>query len=96
LAFDYPEPEKEARIVAHEGGVDLDTATKLVSLGRRIRNVREHGLAEGASTRLLIYAAQLITGGIDVERACQAAICLPLTDDASLQETLNDLIDDLF
>ena len=95
LSFDYPGPQKEAAIVAHEGGVDLETAARLVSLGRRIRGIREHGLTEGASTRLLIYAARLIGRGIPIEDACRAAICLPLTDDEKLQETLTDLIEDI-
>lgn len=96
IEFDYPEAEKEAEIVAHEGNIDTENALKLVSLADKIRNIREHGLTEGASTRLLIYAAQLIRRGIPVHQACRSAICLPLTDDARLQETLNDLIEDIF
>lgn len=96
MQFDYPEAEKEAEIVSHEGDVDIKTALKLVSLAGKIRNIREHGLTEGASTRLLIYAAQMIGRGIDVHEACRSAVCLPLTDDARLQETLDDLIEDIF
>jgi len=96
MEFDYQEPDKEADIVAHEGGIATETARRLVTLARRIRNIREHGLTEGASTRLLIYAAQLIGRGTAVRDACRAAICLPLTDDKRLQETFNDLIDDIF
>jgi nitric oxide reductase NorQ protein len=96
LEFDYPESEKEAEIVSHEGNIDMKTAFKLVSLAAKIRNIREHGLTEGASTRLLIYAAQLIGRDIPIHDACRSAICLPLTDDARLQETLNDLIEDIF
>jgi nitric oxide reductase NorQ protein len=96
IEFDYPEAEKEAEIVAFEGNIDTENALKLVSLAEKIRNIREHGLTEGASTRLLIYAAQLIRRGIPVHQACWSAICLPLTDDARLQETLNDLIEDIF
>jgi nitric oxide reductase NorQ protein len=33
--------------------------------------------------------------GIAFKSACTAALCQPLTDDDRLQETLNDLIDDL-
>ena len=95
LAFDYPDPEDEAHIVAVEGKVDEDTAARLVTLAGKIRNIREHGLTEGASTRLLIYAASLIREGIGFKGACRAALCQPLTDDDRLQETLNDLIDDL-
>jgi nitric oxide reductase NorQ protein len=96
LQFDYPDPDKEARIVADEGGVDTQVARQLVALAGKIRNIREQGLTEGASTRLLIYAAQLVRGGIDIKAACRAAICLPLTDDERLQQTLDDLMADLF
>jgi nitric oxide reductase NorQ protein len=96
LSFDYPEVEKEARIVAHEGAVDIQTATKLVGLAQKVRNIREHGLTEGAGTRLLIYAAQLIKQGIPARSACKYAVCLPLTDDGRLQETLDELIADVF
>ena len=96
LEFDYPEAEKEAEIVSHEGGVEIDMALKLVVLAGKIRSMREHGLTEGASTRLLIYAAQLIGKDIPVKEACLSAICLPLTDDRKLIETLTDLIDDVF
>jgi nitric oxide reductase NorQ protein len=95
LSFDYPHPDDEARIVATEGGIDADTATRLVTLAGKIRNIREHGLTEGASTRLLIYAASLIRSGIAFKTACMAALCQPLTDDDRLQETLTDLVDDL-
>ena len=96
LEFDYPEAQKEAEIVSHEGDIDMETALRFVSLAEKIRNIREHGLTEGASTRLLIYAAQMVRRGIPVHEACRSAICLPLTDDAKLQETLNDLIEDIF
>jgi nitric oxide reductase NorQ protein len=96
IEFDYPEAAKEARIVVHEGGVDPQTAERLVTLAHKIRNIREHGLTEGASTRLLIYAAHLIQRGVDVHAACRTAVCLPLTDDRRLQQTMNELIDDLF
>lgn len=96
LQFDYPEAAKEAQIVSSEGKVGLSVAQRLVALGEKIRNIREQGLTEGASTRLLIYAAQLIHSGVPLKDACRTAICLPLTDDERLQESLNDLIQDLF
>jgi hypothetical protein len=64
-----------------------------VALAHKIRRIREQGLTEGASTRLLIYAAQLIRRGVPAREACRAAICRSLTDDKHLQETMNDLID---
>ena len=96
MQFDYPEAENEVQIVVDEGGVSRETAEQLVSLAGKIRNIREQGLTEGASTRLLIYAAHLIQQGIDLKSACRTAVCLPLTDDDRLQETLEDLMEDLF
>jgi nitric oxide reductase NorQ protein len=58
--------------------------------------MREHGLTEGASTRLLIHAARLMGGGIPEREALRTAVCLPLTDDERLIETLYDLIEDVF
>jgi nitric oxide reductase NorQ protein len=96
LNFDYPERAKEVEIVSREGGVPDDTATQLVDLAHKIRNIREHGLTEGASTRLLIYAAKLAGNGLTIKEACRSAICLPLTDDQRLLDTIDDLINDLF
>ncbi|MGD9017306.1 MAG: CbbQ/NirQ/NorQ/GpvN family protein [Desulfobacterales bacterium] len=96
LAFDYPDGAEEAMIVSHESGVRRDVADRLVTLGAKIRGIREHGLTEGASTRLLIYAGQLISKGIPPAEACRAGICEPLTDDRRLLDTLSELVGDLF
>jgi nitric oxide reductase NorQ protein len=96
IAFDYPSADKETDIVAAEARIDHETARRLVRLGEKIRGVREVGLAEGASTRLLIYAGALIRRGISPDEACRSAVALPLTDDDRMQETLGALIDDLF
>jgi len=96
LEFDYPEKEKEAQIVAHEGQLSAESALRLVTLAAKIRRLREQGLAEGASTRLLIHAARLIGKGIPAREALRTAVCLPLTDDERLLETLYDLIEDAF
>ena len=65
MDFDYPEEDTETEIVVHESGVDATTAKKLVQIAQRSRNLKGHGLDEGMSTRLLIYAAQLIKKGIN-------------------------------
>lgn len=96
LQFDYPAAEREARVVASEGGIEPATAERLVTLATKIRSIRDQGLTEGASTRLLIYAASLIRRGVPLVEACRASVCLPLTDDERLQETLEDLMADLF
>jgi nitric oxide reductase NorQ protein len=57
LDFDFPPPDLESRIVAHEGGVEARTAGDLVVLGGRLRRLRDRGLPEVPSTRLLVAAA---------------------------------------
>ena len=90
--FDYPPPAAEAEIVAHEGGVKRATASALVELGRRIRRLKEQGLAEGPGTRLLVAAARLIADGVDPLDACRSAIVGPLTDDPDLLSAIADLV----
>ena len=96
LDFDYPAPEVEARIVAHEGGVDVATAQRLVKLGGLTRKLRGAGLDEGAGTRLLVHAAQLIARGMAPVAACTAAIARPLADEPDTRDALDDLIHAVF
>src|ERR671913_755550 len=92
LEFDYPPPELEAEVVAREGGVSLETARDLVLIGQKVRNLRGHGLEEGVSTRLLIYAAQMIARGIPPVAAAEVAMCSPITDDRELQRSIREII----
>ena len=88
MDFDYPDTEIEVEIVSHEGGVDRQLAEKLVHIAHRSRNLKGHGLDEGMSTRLLVYAAQLMSKGISAEAACKMALVTPLTDDPHKRDTL--------
>lgn len=92
LEFDYPPAELEAEIVAREGGIDLTQARDLVTIGQKIRNLRGHGLEEGVSTRLLIYAAQLIARGIPANLAAESALSNPITDDRELQRSIKEVV----
>ena len=47
LEFDYPPRDAEARIIAHESGVDLDMALRLATLGEKVRHLRQSGLVGG-------------------------------------------------
>jgi len=96
MDFDYPETDTEIEIVEHEGGVDRDTASKLVQVAQRSRNLKGHGLDEGMSTRLLVYAAQLMSKGIDAEQACRMALVTPLTDDPDMRDTLGAAVNTYF
>jgi len=92
IAFDYPAPEVEAEILVHESGCDAATAATLVRLGEATRRLRSHGLREGASTRLLVYAASLACAGLPLRAACEATLVHSLSDDAELVKALQELV----
>ena len=96
IEFDYPPVDVEAEIVAKESGCSDEEAHALARLGEKIRNLREHGLAEGASTRLLIYAGRLMRQGIPARRACQVAIVWTLTDEEELQRSIEEVVYSIF
>ena len=87
--FDYPAEDIEVKIVTKESGVNKDIAEKLVQIAHRARNLKGHGLDEGISTRLLVYAGQLIVKGLSAEAACSMTMVIPLTDDGDMRDTLN-------
>ena len=92
MEFDYPNAEDETAIVAREGGIDEQTAKDLVTIGQKVRNLRGHGLEEGVSTRLLIYAAQMIAKGISPINAAEVALVSPITDDRELQRSIREIV----
>ncbi|MFN3750928.1 MAG: CbbQ/NirQ/NorQ/GpvN family protein [Thiobacillus sp.] len=94
--FDYPDAALETRIVAKETGLDEAIAARLVKIGGVARNLKGHGLDEGVSTRLLVYAATLIRDGVSPADACRMALVRPITDDADIRETLDHAIDAVF
>jgi nitric oxide reductase NorQ protein len=96
LEFSYPNRELETEIIVHESRVNEEIAERLVTFGEKTRNLKDRGLAEGASTRLLIHAAQLIVSGIGQAEACGAAISAPLTDDAEMYGALSEIVSSLF
>ena len=57
------------------------------------RRLKGHGLDEGISTRLLVYAGTLVRQGVAPRDACRMAMVRPITDDADIRETLDHTID---
>jgi nitric oxide reductase NorQ protein len=94
--FDYPPKEMESSIIAHESGIDLQSAEQLALLGEKVRRLREHGLEEGVSTRLLIYAARLMMSGISPRRACELAVAKSITDDPDTERAVAELSKSIF
>ena len=96
LDFGYPTAELEMEIVVKETGIAAEMAQRLIKLGGLTRNLKGAGLEEGASTRLLVHAAELIASGIEPLTACTAAIARPLTDDPEMIAALDDLVQAVF
>jgi nitric oxide reductase NorQ protein len=76
--------------------VDKEMAVGLVTVGEKVRNLKNHGLEEGVSTRLLIYAGELVGKGVSPQAACEAAIIRPITDDADMQRSLREIVTAVF
>lgn len=93
LDFDFPERSREVAILMHEGAIDGATAHTLVDLAHKLRSLKDRGLTELPSTRLLVATAKLINGGIPLRRACYAGLIAPLSDDDALAGAMRDLVD---
>ena len=96
IEFNYPPRDAETRIIQHESGISEAIASQLSKLGEKVRNLKEHGLDEGASTRLLIYAGRLIREGIPPRRACQVAVVWLLSDDFEVQRSIEEVVSSIF
>ncbi len=96
LEFEYPDPALEAEIIVKESGVESATARLLVKLAAMTRGLKDAGLQEGASTRLLIHAGKLICAGIAPRTACRVAITETLSDDREMLAAVGEMVSSIF
>ena len=96
LDFTYPSATDEQTIIVKESGVEPALAERLVRLGEMVRNLRQHGLEEGISTRLLVYAAKLMVDGVSPAAACNAAVIRAMSDDSEMQEAIAEIVTGIF
>lgn len=96
LEFDYPDALTECAVVAREAGLPEDVAARLVLLAGQTRALKHRGLDEGASTRTLIHAGQLIASGVDPMDSCEMAVTRALTDDPDMGRTLRGFVQACF
>ncbi len=96
IEFGYPDRDQEAEIIQRESGVASEIAVELAKLAEKVRNLKEHGLSEGVSTRLLVYAGKLIAQGIAPQRACQVGVVWALTDDLEVQRSIEEVVTSIF
>lgn len=92
LHLDYPKPALERAIIEVETGLDAFRTGRLVALAGAIRQLEQQDLEEVASTRLLIYCARLMQGGMADLAACEAGIVQALSDDPLTLNALRDLV----
>jgi nitric oxide reductase NorQ protein len=71
-------------------------ATQLAQLGEKVRNLKASGLEEGVSTRLLIYAGELMRQGIAPRRAATVAVTWSLTDEADSKRAIDEVVKAIF
>ncbi|AZG36690.1 MULTISPECIES: CbbQ/NirQ/NorQ/GpvN family protein [Shewanella] len=90
LRLGYPNPQLEIQILMTECQIDQDLAGKLIELAGSLRRL-DCDLDEVASTRLLIYAARMISSGMSPLAACRSCLAEPLSDDLSTVEALMDV-----
>jgi nitric oxide reductase NorQ protein len=93
IELGFPPPEIEVEVVAHEAGIDQETARTLVHLANAIRNLDGSPLREASSTRMLILTGGLIAEGLSMRSAVQSAMVQVLTDDADIVRGLGELVD---
>ena len=68
INFDFPTEEIERKIIDNEvPGIAPETLVKLVAAGRKARELKDHGLEEATSTRALVYAASMMSAGLNPE-----------------------------
>ena len=96
IEFSPPPPAVEAEIIRKESGCTAAHAKSLAKLGEKVRNLQDHGLKEGASTRILIYAGKLISQGISPKRACHVSVVWGITDDAEVQRSVEEIVTAIF
>jgi len=93
IELDFPPADIETEVVAHEAGIDVETARILVDTGSAIRNLDGSPLGEVASTRMLILAGGLVAAGLSLRSAVRAAIVQVLSDDRKIVRALAELVD---
>lgn len=92
LRFDYPTREHETQIIQSETNCDHGLAVLLADFGHRSRRMKEDGLFEGVSTRMLINAAKLLGSKPLSSEMLEAALVDPVTDEPNLRAALKSLL----
>jgi len=91
LAMNYLPPDREARVLVSEAGIDAAIAERLVRCATSIRSAGDVFHYEPPSTRVLVTAAQLIAAGANEMDAAESCILAPLSNDGGITDGLREL-----
>jgi MoxR-like ATPase len=91
IAMNYLPPEREARVLVDEAGIDLGVAQRLVKCATSIRSADDAFHFEPPSTRTLVTAAKLIAAGAGEMEAAEVCILAPLSSDGATSDGLREL-----
>ena len=92
----WPSEDLETQIVHQESGVEKKTARRLVKAANKIRNLVNHGLEEGVSTRELVYAGTLLESGVAIQDALFSTMIEPLTHESDLKRSIEEVLKNYF
>jgi nitric oxide reductase NorQ protein len=92
LVFDHPALDVETRVIQTESGLSQDQSSQLAQMGAKIRELKGFGLDEGVSSRLLVYTARLVKGGLSPVEAARYAIAQTLTEEAEIRESIEQIV----
>ena len=102
IDMNYPQAETEREIVMHKTGIEQAVAEKLVAFANEIRNAKSSDaihLQEGASTRLVVMAAEFYASYVkrgmepNLRAIAQVTILNPLTTEETDRKSLEELLD---
>ena len=91
LSLNYPPPELEIKILENLTKVPQAIAKNMVKFADGIRKQPQLGLRESISTRLLVYSAELVQGGMHPRQALLHGAIESLSDDPKIVQALTDL-----
>jgi MoxR-like ATPase len=91
LAMGYLPPEREARVLVAEAGIDPSVAERLVRCATSIRSADDVLHLEPPSTRVLVTAAKLVAAGATELEAAEVCILAPLCSDGAPTDGLREL-----
>jgi len=92
LNFSHPAVDVEARIIHTESGLDEATSRTLAEMGSKVRQLKGFGLDEGVSTRLLVYVARLMQGGLSALQAARYAMSQTLTEETEVLTSIENIV----